>query len=344
MKKRLLNIILVLLTLSLSSCASLFNSPLTQTKVILSEPSKLTINGEENNNIVDQKEIFILRSNAPLKIKAESVANKKEISVEAKNSLMYWSNLLFSSWIGMLIDNNNPKRYDYPKTIYIDLKDSLQTSQAYRTYDKKYDLLKNQIKFTPLKLIGSFNSGLEVAYERKTSKKFSTQFMGSLLFNSLVLKNEKSPTSLEGFRASIEQKYFYNESALIGPYLSFEVNYMQKKYYDTRNFGDIPADYDPYLDPNYDKVKYYSDNFGINKKTLSFNFKWGYQTIINQLVIDAYVGIGPRYRDVRHFDRINPNDEIQGTDGDLDISRIGILEAKEWSLSIPLNVKVGWAF
>jgi hypothetical protein len=339
----MLKIILVLLTLSLSSCASLFNSPLTRTKVILSEPSKLTINGEENNNIVDQKEIFILRSNEPLKILAESAANKKEISVEAKNSLMYWSNLLFSSWIGMLIDNNNPKRYDYPKTIYIDLKDSLQTTQAYRTYDKKYDAFKNQIKFTPLKLIGSFNSGLEVAYERKTSKKFSTQFMGSLLFNSLVLKNEESPTSLEGFRASIEQKYFYNESAMLGPYVSFEVNYMQKKYYDTWSFGDIPADYDPYSYPNSDKVIYYSDTYGINKKTLSLNFKWGYQTIIDRFVIDAYIGIGPKYRDVRHFDRINPTYKEEGVD-DLNIGRFGKREVKEWSISIPLNVEVGWAF
>lgn len=332
MKKRLLNIISILLVLSLSSCASIFNSRLTYTRILTNQPCKLTINGEENSLLVDQKEIWINRSKEPLKITAESTENKKTVSVNAKNSFMFWANL-YNDGIGMLIDRNSPKRYYYPRTIYLDLKDSTATYQTYVPYRGINDSLKNQIKFTPLKLIGLVNPGLELAYERKTSSKFSTQFMGSLL-----LDYEKSNSTLAGFRTSIEEKFFYRKSAPIGPYLSFEINYLQKKYYDTWNFGVEDINYNPdYANTNY------SDNYGINKKTLSFNFKWGYQTIIKRFVIDFYTGLGLKYRDVQHFDRINPNDEMEGTLHP-NIHFISNRETREWSISLPLNVKVGWIF
>jgi hypothetical protein len=332
MKKKLLNIITVLIALSLSSCASIFNSPLTYTHIVTNQPSKLTINGEENSDLVNDKEIWINRSKEPLEIKAESAGNKKTVIVNAKNSFMFWANL-YNYGIGMLIDKNNPKRYYYPRTIYLDLQDTLTTYQTYVPNKRINDSLKNQIKFTPLKLFGLVNPGLELAYERKTSSEFSTQFMCSLLFD-----NKQSNTPLTGFRASVEEKFFYKKSAPIGPYLSFEINYLQKKYYDTWNFGVA----DIYSDPNYSNTNY-SDTYGINKKTLSFNIKWGYQTIIKRLVFDFYAGLGLKYRNVQHFDRINPNDEMEGTLHP-NIYLIGNREAKEWTISIPLNIKVGWVF
>lgn len=332
MKKRLLNIISLILVLSLSSCASIFNSRQTYSRIVTNEPSKLTINGEENSHLVDQKEIWINRTKEPLEITAESTENKKKVFVNAKNSFMFWANL-YNYGLGMLIDKNNPKRYHYPRTIYLNLKDSSATYQTYVPYKKINDSLKNQIKFTPLKLIGLVNPGLELAYERKTSSKFSTQLMGSLLFDY-----QKSNTTLAGFRTSIEEKFFYRKSAPIGPYLSFEINYLQKKYYDSWNF----VVEDIYYNPDYENTNY-SDNYGINKKTLSFNLKWGYQTIIKRFVIDFYTGLGLKYRDVQHFDRINPNDEMEDTTHS-SFNFINNREINEWSISLPLAVKVGWVF
>jgi hypothetical protein len=332
MKKRFLYIIPILLVLSLSSCASLFNSRLTHTRIVTNQPSKLTINGVENSDLVNQKEIWINRTKEPLEITAESTENKKTVIVNAKNSFMYWANLYYYG-IGMLIDKNNPKRYCYPRTIYLDLKDSLSTYQTYLPYKRLNDSLKNQIKFTPLKLVGLVNPGLELAYERKTCSQFSTQIMGSLLFDY-----KASNSTITGFRTSIEEKFFYRKSAPIGPYLGFEINYLQKKYYDTWNFGVA----DVYYNPDYPNTNY-SDDYGINKKTLSFNFKWGYQTIIKRFVIDFYAGLGLKYRDVKHFDRINPNDEMESST-DISFNYMNNREINEWSISLPLTVKVGWVF
>jgi hypothetical protein len=278
--------------------------------------------------LVNKKEIWINRSSEPLEITVESTGNKKTVVVKAKNSFMYWANL-YNYGIGMLIDKNNPKRYYYPRTIYLDLQDTLTTYQTYLPYKLINDSLKNQIKISPLKLIGFVNPGLEFAYERKTSSSFSTQFMGSLLFDY-----NKSFSTVTGFRTSIEEKYFYRKSAPMGPYLGFEINYLQKKYYDTSDFSEP----DSYYNFDYEDNTY-SDTYGINKKTLSFNFKWGYQKIISRFVIDFYTGLGLKYREVQHFDRINPNDEMEHHN-----IFIKNQEVKEWSISLPLTVKIGWLF
>lgn len=332
MKKRLSNIISLLLCLSLVSCATLFNSPITCTRVVTNLPSKLTVNGEKKEALLNQHEICIKRTNEPLVIIVESKETKKTVKVNAKKDIMFWANI-YNYGFGALIDLSNSKRYCYPKTIFLDLKDSLSTYQTQLPYSKKYDSLKNQIKFTPLKLIGLVNPGLEIAFERKTSSQFSTQFMGSVLFDY----NNQTPT-LVGFRTAIEEKFFYKKSAPIGPYLGFEINYLQKKYYDTWMFG-VANVFD---NPNYQNTNYI-DRFGINKKTLSFNLKWGFQTIFNRFVIDFYAGLGLVYREVHHFDRINPNDEMEATRHP-NLYYISNREANEWSLSLPLNVKIGWAF
>lgn len=331
MNNKLFKIIAILSVFLLHSCASIFNSQQTYTRIVTNQPSKLTINGVENKDTVCEKEIWINRSKKSIEIKAESETNKKTIIIKAKNSFMYWVNL-YNYGIGMLIDKNNPKRYTYPRTIVLNLNDTTAKYKTYIPYKKTNDSLKNILKFSPVGLLGLVNPGLELSYERKTSSKFSTQFMGAVLFD---LKNR---SSVIGFRTSIEEKYFYRESAPVGPYVSFEINYLQKRYYDTWNFGIADVYYNPdYKDTNY------SQRYGINKKTLSLNLKWGYQKIIKRFVIDFSTGLGVKYRDVCHFDRINPNDEMEGTPHP-NVYLISNKEANEWTISIPFNISIGWIF
>ena len=82
----------------------------------------------------------------------------------------------------------------------------------------------------------------------------------------------------------------------------------EKRYYDTWNFGIADVYYNPdYKDTNY------SQRYGITKKTLSLDLKWGYQKIIKRFAIDFSTGLGVKYRDVQHFNRINPNDKMEAT-------------------------------
>lgn len=85
MKKQLFNSIQLLLVLNLSSCASIFNSRQTHTSIVTNQPSIFTINGEENSQIIKQKEIWIDRTSKPLEIIVESAENKKTVTVNPKN-------------------------------------------------------------------------------------------------------------------------------------------------------------------------------------------------------------------------------------------------------------------
>ena len=50
---------------------------------------------------------------------------------------MYWVNIPYSYGIGMLVDMNNPKRYSYPKRIYINSTDSRSNYYHYSQSDNK---------------------------------------------------------------------------------------------------------------------------------------------------------------------------------------------------------------
>lgn len=69
--------------------------------------------------------LWVKRKNETISIVAITDSVVKEIEVAPGNSLAYWSNILYTFGIGMLIDKNNPKRYTYPKRIYVNSADTL---------------------------------------------------------------------------------------------------------------------------------------------------------------------------------------------------------------------------
>lgn len=64
------------------------------------------------------------RKNDKLQIVASTDSLAKTFEIEPRNSFMYWSNIFFNYGIGMLVDRNNPKRYSYPQSIYINSSDT----------------------------------------------------------------------------------------------------------------------------------------------------------------------------------------------------------------------------
>jgi hypothetical protein len=331
----------------LTSCATVFNAAYIEMQVVSSEPTKLVVKSDTLKETSSSKYIPIKRSREPLKLTFLAKDKQKTIFIQPKNSLAYWANIYFNYGIGMLIDKDNPKRYYFPKTIYIDMLDTLSFQKFIppSPIDSTY---KSIIKFTPLKLIGLGNPGIEVAYEKWTGKRFSTQLMASWLFPNSLLHAQNNATNAFGFRAAIEEKFYLRNNAPKGSYIGFEIDYLQNKYYDTDNFGTPNANLDSsgvniyYNDTNF-VDSYYSDTYGINKKNISFNIKWGHQIITKRFVFDYYIGLGLRYRNVSHFDRINPNDKWQ-PNRHFSFYRVFNKEGKYWTVSIPLNFKIGWVF
>jgi hypothetical protein len=211
------------------------------------------------------------------------------------------------------------------------INDSTKSNLTLIPPENIYDQYKNVIKFTPLKIIGFNHPSIELSYERKTGKRFSTQLMASYLLPKFLLFLEPDDLSIfGGFRASVEERFYFEEFALMGSYVGLELNYLNKQRTHVMDFGWRTFD-----------EQYYTDTFTIKKQFYSLNLKIGYQKIVNRFTIDAYVGLGIKYRNVEHLDRLNPNDPIATI---LPFIHLSYEERKHWSLSLPSNVRIGWLF
>lgn len=341
MKIHILHILLASLVLTLCSCATMFNSKNTSVTIITSKPCKLVLNYDTIKYYSAFNSIIVERDRKPIVVTSFTDSLTKTISIKSKNSFAYLLNIYpnWHLWTGFYIDTKTKKRYTYPKTVYIDLATPDSSYLTYKPLDKPYAAHSNIFKITPLKLTGMVNPSIELSYERRTGRSFSTQLMASyLLPMSIIDIGTNFNPDIKGYRLSIEEKYYLKKSAPLGPYMSFEVNYLNNQYKDIWNF-EVNNNY-----PNSaNKFSYYTDTIGINKQTYSFNLKLGYQSIFKRLAIDFYIGLGLRYKDVRHFDRINPTDEME-MPMHTNIYYYSNLDGKYWTLSIPLNIRIGWTF
>jgi hypothetical protein len=193
--------------------------------------------------------------------------------------------------------------------------------------------------FTPLKLIGEFNPSIELSYSRKTFKRLSTQLTAAYLFpvGLIDMGNDFKP-EIKGYSVGIEEKFYFKELAPHGPYFSVNFNYLNKQYKDIWDFGVE----DIYSDTTYNFTNY-TDTFGIKNKTYSFNFKLGYQVIVRRISFDFYMGLGVKFKNVTHFDRINPDDKME-MPRHPNINYNANREGKYWRGSMPLNLRIGWTF
>jgi len=333
-------ILLILTSLIFSSCATLLNSRTDSINIVTNEPTNIKVANDTLNKTSDSHFLTVARSKDLLEISAFSDQKSKTVKIKSSNSFAYWLNLYPSTvWTGFLIDKNNPKRYNYPSTVYIDLNDNENSYLTYKPLDSTYSRYTGILKITPLRAVSMINSGFEISYEKKISNSFSTQIMASYLLPLSVwdLGYDFKP-EINGFQLAVEEKYYLKKSAPLGPYISFEFNYLQNKYRDIGRFGVANI----YSDTLYNNTNY-ADTIGIRKKTYSFNLKLGYQYIIKRFSIDIYAGLGARYKDVLHTDRLKPEDEME-VPRHPNVYYITNKDGQYWTISIPLNIRIGWTF
>ena len=147
----------------------------------------------------------------------------------------------------------------------------------------------------------------------------------------LTYKNE-TPANIKGLRLSLEERLYLKKSAPIGPYMSLEIDFLKSQYRHSSSFvSKLKED------------STYNDVFNIKKYLYTLNYKIGYQKNLNRVSFDIYVGLGLRYRNVTHFNRMHPEDEMLTPRHPI-IDYISNREDKNWTISIPLNLKIGWLF
>jgi len=322
---------LVVVFLSLSSCATLFNRPSQRLRLYTNEATQLVV---DNDTLAGRKQVhdFVVkrsRASLPLEILGDSM--QRNLEVVPYNSFAYHLNFSYphlNILIGWLVDRKSPKRYAYPTHLSFDLKDSLHPYYDYNLFN----IPKQLIKVTPAKIFSIHNSSIEVAYERPTGKDFSTQLMMSYLFpNSIYQISSRFKENTKGYRIAFEERFFHKKAAPFGSYIALELDFLKKRAFHEEYFYNKAIE-EPYL-----------DTFLVHSQYLSANLKFGYQKEYGKLFVDFYAGIGRRNRTIHHLQRDNPADEIHNhTHFDFKYNRI--LEGRHTTVSIPLNFRMGWRF
>lgn len=325
--------------LTFSSCASIFNSRNVKIKVVSYPPCNIIVNNDTLCENEYEKHITITRNSEPLIINAFNDTITKKYSIKPKNSLAFWLNINTPYYLGFMVDIYSKKRYTYPKTVYFDINEKDNKYYDYNPHIIPYEKIKNIIKFTPFKIIDITNPAIEFSYERKLKSNYSTQVMYSYLLPFDFLSTDfKAIPNVGGNRFSIEGRKYLNNNSRSKEYIGIEMNYMNKKDWSIWSFG---VD-DIYSDSTYNYTNYL-DTFGIKKQTLSLNFKIGFQHYINRFSFEIYTGFGLRFRNVQHFDRLKPEDEME-MPRELNAYYSSIKEGKNITICIPLNFSIGWLF
>ena len=193
---------------------------------------------------------------------------------------------------------------------------------------------KNQIKFSPFKLVDPVNPGIELSLEHRFGNRSSTQLSYAYMIN---LFPSTGYTDYSGNRIVIEQKYFLRPlSNSQVAYLSLEFSSTDVSYNNRGVFG--------YKLPGVDSFLYtYVDTFHIQRKTASLNIKAGQQFYVGRFVFDMAIGVGIKRKNVMHSERIAPEDEMEPTRHP-NAYYIAEQEGKYFTFNLPFSFKFGYTF
>lgn len=192
---------------------------------------------------------------------------------------------------------------------------------------------RNQLKFTPFKILGMVNPGVELSYERLFKNRFSGQITAAYLLPRPA-KFWSSNASLDpektGFKIAFEQKYYLRRVSPNGIYLAVEVDYMRSYNKAVMNFSDANGASS-------------LDTFGIDKNNICLNFKFGYHFAVKRIIVDIFAGLGIQYRNAVHSNRLSPADDFRKSPH-LYLPAIYNREGVSWNINIPLSFRIGYLF
>lgn len=114
------------------SCATIMNRSYTDITVHTTAPGKIIYNRDTITTYANKAYLTVRRKKEKLKIVATTDSLARTFEVKPQSSFMYWFNIYCNGGAGMLVDRKNPKRYSYPKNVYIN---SAETTDKYYNYE-----------------------------------------------------------------------------------------------------------------------------------------------------------------------------------------------------------------
>ena|GEM_PF-3781133 len=207
------------------------------------------------------------------------------------------------------------------------------------SYGQESKWEKHQIKFSPFRTVNWFSPGLELSYELGYGK-FSTQLSGAYLID--IFNVVARGSNFAGYRVNLEQKYFHKTfSRKIRNYMSAEVGYNNIDMIVYSEF--IPHNY---LDESWQvqEANVYWDYCDMNRKSITYNVKYGMQFAFNHFTFDIACGIGVMQQNVNCINKRSPNDKLTRTEPEDIITPLFYTEGKYFIFNFPLSFKIGLLF
>jgi hypothetical protein len=345
MRTHCLNYLVFIGVLAFSSCATILNRKTTSVHVFTNIPAKITLPASTSNVEVTSSDFAVKRSKSPLTITAYNDTVSKIVSIKPGNSFAFWFNLynLPYGLIGFLVDWKNPKRYTYPRNIYLDLTNRDSTYERLIPIPEEFQKYHYILSLTPLKIIDASNPALEITGEKKLSSSLSGDLMFGYLLpgnKSIGSGNNVAPKT-KGITSGLELKWFTHHSAPQGFYMALGFDYLVNSYHAAANFNHTLPD------STYPPMPYnYTDTFMIHKQTYTINMMIGYQRIFKRFSINVFGGLGVRFKNVVHTGRKFPDDNLSFFRNffGINYSYLKNQEGKYSALSVPLNIRIGWTF
>lgn len=112
-------ILFLALAFGFSSCATILNGRKERVDIITPVPARAVV-GQDTFHFSDSRiRLRVDRSEQPLVVKLLAGDFANEYHVFSRNSFAYWLNLYANYGLGMIVDFNSPRRYSYPRRVYL---------------------------------------------------------------------------------------------------------------------------------------------------------------------------------------------------------------------------------
>jgi len=211
-----------------TSCATVLNRRTQRIDIVTNKRADVKINDKVVINVNNRTKFIAVRDIQPIKLFVFNDSMSKELLLDSKSSFPYWFNIYANAGLGMLIDKDSPKRYVYPKRVYVDMTNNLNTFTTYNPI----------IRRGSLQLHCSFpwiNNFLLNPID-ENNYKFNTGFMGiSLGLDYFYKTNQFLNISASGvmnffipFPAAVD--YSAEVDMMESAYLSLSNNYRIKRF------------------------------------------------------------------------------------------------------------------
>lgn len=205
------------------------------------------------------------------------------------------------------------------------------------TAQDRFEYYKNRIKIAPLRAFyHPFEPGLELSYERVFHPRWSVEVTGNRIY---AVVRDTNFFSRKGWAFGGELRYHFNAIKSDHFYLALGSSFSQSiteaaYYFHPKNMSVSPAVNDS-LD--------YKDDFTLHRKTTYFTIRCGKIFSFDHFLIELSCGISIIHRDSHHIDRLFPDDGFAHKNSWSATFR-GLHEGYGWSLRLPLQFKVSYAF